>query len=540
MAASREVIYLNDFSGGLNLTEQQQLLAENESPDCLNVDFNHRGGFAVRGGFRSQRNDAEAITDHLGNVITDELGQPLLESGTGVWFTPRGILGATYFDEDVVLFLDTAGNLIEWDGGTATDTTETITDDLDAQMQMAVFNSTAYLANGRDTGDIIMQSWDGTTLTVLGNDFNDTAGVVGGDMPLARLIASHKNHLWVADTVESATRFPHRVRWSWIGEPEDWRTDEYFDIDTSDDSDPVTALVPFRDMLLIFKRSSLWIVTGDDSESFVLSRVETASGTDSWLHVDANSGIVYWLDVNGQLMAFNGRDVGFIGEKIFWWVQKGRIDPKGDHRLMWAENRLWISMEAGTASEERYLFVWEPTIKAFTRYSFLPTDMIWWKRLDDEADILFIRNIDPNIYRFDVAYETDQFGSDTIVRIDAHYRTAWVTAGETATRKRWKRPRVTAAGQDDLTVRVRVFHDFDEWNHDRQQEFTIVRPPDSLWGVMVWGDPWAVDQDEIYEFQRLGSSGTAYAVQYEFSSPDSLTRWWVDSVAIPFRRKQVK
>ena len=33
MAASREVIYRNDFTGGLNLTEQQQHLAENETPD---------------------------------------------------------------------------------------------------------------------------------------------------------------------------------------------------------------------------------------------------------------------------------------------------------------------------------------------------------------------------------------------------------------------------------------------------------------------------------------------------------------------------
>lgn len=542
MAASREVYYKKDFSGGLNLSEQQQFLAENETPDCLNVDFGNRGGFTVRGGFQAQRNDAEAITDDLGNVLTDESGDPILESGTGVWFIPQGILGPVQFDAHVVLFVDTAGNLIEWDGSTATDTTETLTDNVDAVIQMAVFNEKAYFANCRDTGDIVMFSWDGSTLDSLTPGFNDTETPAGGETQLARLVASHKNHLFLADTVESATRFPHRVRFSYVGEPEDFRTADFFDVDVSDDSDPITALVPFREILLIFKRNSLWALHGNDRDDWVLDRISNATGTASFKHVDANSGVCYWLDCQGKLMAFDGRSVAFIGQKIWWWVDKGVLDAAGAHRVMWDGDRLWISMDAESgAGFQRTMFVWDPSLKAFTRYGFQASDMVVWNRVGQEADLLFTRLIDPNIYRFDTRYTVDKYSTDGSTRIDAYYRTSWITADETATRKRWKRPRLTAAAEDSCTIRVNVYRDFDEFTSTRQQDMAIVSPSGSVWGTAVWGvDEWYDGRDENYEFERLGSSGTAYAIQYRFSSPDSTTRWWVDSIAVPFRRKQVR
>ena len=48
---------LMDFTGGLNLRKNQFQLAENESPDLLNVDIDPRGGFYTRKGWQRWNDD---------------------------------------------------------------------------------------------------------------------------------------------------------------------------------------------------------------------------------------------------------------------------------------------------------------------------------------------------------------------------------------------------------------------------------------------------------------------------------------------------
>jgi len=545
MALSREVIYLGDFRGGLNLTTQLQTLKLNESPDALNVDFGQRGGFVLRGGFHTQVAAAVA---------------------SGAKF-----LGAIYFAADAVLLYDTTGLMHSWDGSTLTSTAKDLSDAATNRMRMASFDSDAYVANGRLAGAIIMQKWDGTTLTTLANTFNDTyTAPDAGDMPLARHVARHAGHMWVADTVESAVRYPHRVRFSHLQNPEDWATADYFDIAPSDDGDPITALVPFRETLLVFKRSGAYIVYGTDKDSFYLEPLSNGSGVDSSDGVAFNAGVCYWFATDGMLMAFNGRQTAPVMDKLRWWSDLGKIKHGGDHRLMWADGRLWMSLEAGSGESVNYfLFVWDPAVGALTRYDPVVTEMFNWVRVDQDADPLFLFESDTNLYRFDRSYSTDRIvasgtvdGVDDValtgedaasitsaagadetsnVRIDGYYRTAWITAGETSSRKRFKRPRVTAAAEGDVNITVDVFFDFNEAGAKRSSDVFVDAKDDELWGTMVWGTGrWGDGQTDTYEFAKLPSAGTGHAVQFKFSSADNAGRWWVDSIALPFRRKRVK
>lgn len=544
MVASREVEFISDFSGGLNLTTQVQSLEPNQSPDAVNVDFGLRGGFTLRGGFQSQYSDGYRITDEDGNQLTDHLGNdlvtgPILGVDGGYW------LGATYFNDDVVLMCGAGGELLEWSGA-LTDTTKVLTDDTTQRVRMDVFNRKAYFANGRATGAIAMRSWDGTTLATLGNTWNnDYTTPNGGDMPKAQHVIAHAGFMWVANTVESSVEYPHRVRFSHVQNPEDWAEDDYFDVDPSDDGDPITGLAAFQDQLLIFKRSSVWAVYGYDRDTFVLQRITSASGTCTCGAIAVNSGVAYWFSTEGNVMAYNGRSIAPIGQPIRWWSDIGKIKHGGAHRLMWADDRLWLRLQAGDAETvDWWMFVWDPSVQAFTRYDVEVVDMLNWVKLGSDADPLFLFKGDPNIYRFDRSYTEDRADRGTgvvPVPIRGLYRTSWINAGETATRKRWKRPRITAAAENPCTIRVRVFRDFDDLEYSRQQEFLIAADEgQSVWGTMEWGDNWAEQSEQYYEFERLGSSGTAYAIQYEFSSPDSTGRWWVDSIAVPFRRKKVK
>lgn len=517
MAQSREVEYWDRFDGGLNLTTQTQALSKNQTPDCVNVDFSLSGGFAVRGGFQTQANNA------------------LL---SGARFIVDG-----YTNGDHVFIQGSDSSLLEWDGSTLTDTTNDVSDDDTERVRGVMWGNKLYMANGRLTSNIIMQSWDGTTLSTLGTSWdNNYSAPSGTNMPLARYIAEFSNHIFVADTVESGTRYPSRVRFSHLGTPTSWAENDWFYVGDTSDGDHVTSLLPFGDRLLVFKKNSVWMVSGYDRDTFTLERLSENSGTCTCGAIAANAAIAYWFSTSGQLMAYNGSSVTFLSQPIQYWSDIGKIKHGGSHRLMWSDGRLYMSLEAGDSEDvDRWLFIWDPATRSFTRYDRQPTDMIHWSKIGSDGDPLFLEPSDINLYRFDQDYQTDTDNVGTN-RIDAYYRTSWLRAGETATKKRWKRPRVTAASTTEATMRVRVFYDFNDESYERQQEFPILAPEDaSLWGTFTWGtDPWSAAADELYEFKRLPSSGSAYAISYEFSSPDSLGRWWVDSIAVPFRRKQVR
>jgi hypothetical protein len=516
MVQSREVEYVNRFDGGLNLTQQTQSLAENESPDCVNVDFGQRGGFVLRGGFQTKE------TDNLLN---------------GARFT-QGSFAST----DEVYVQSAAGDLLEWDGGTLSDTTHNLTD-VDVRVRSASFNGYEYFANGYASSTLVMSSWDGTTFrSPIPNVFNDDYlapdAQGAGNVPQAKFVAEHLGYLWVANTVESSVAYPNRVRFSHVQAPENFATSDWFLVG---DDDPITALTPFMDRLLIFKLNSVWQLLGYDSDTWVLERITNASGICTCGASAVNSGVAYWFSTDGQLLAFNGERVTVLSEPLRWWSDVGRIAHGGAHRLMWADGRLWLSLEAGSGyGVSRWLFIWDPSVKAFTRYDREPKDLLWWALSGEDGSPLFLENSDNNLFRYDRGYVVDT-DADGTVRIDGYYRTGWLTAGETATRKRWKRPNVTAAATGQATIVVEAFYDFDDLTPMRQTEFTVDVPVEaSLWGSMDWGDDWYVAAEEYYAFARLSASGTARSLSYKFSSPDNVGRWWVDSLAIPYRRKQIK
>ena len=523
-APSREVEYWDRFDGGLNLTEQTQSLARNESPDCLNIDFGLRGGISLRGGFSTVEDNADL---------------------DGARFLGVGWAGAEY------LFIQggTGSDLYEWDGSTLTDTTHDLSDDDTVRVRMASMRDTpggtgqVYFANGRLSSNIVMRSWDGTTFQTLGTAWdNNYAAPSGANMPLARFIAEWNSYMWVADTVESSVRYPSRVRFSHLGRPESWAEDDWFDVGDTSEVDPITSIQPFKDSLLVFKKSGVWAVYGNDRDDFVVQQIVNNSGICTCGAMAVNGGVCYWFSTDGKLMAWNGRGVDYLSKNIDYWSDIGKIKHGGSHRLMWHDGRLWMSLEAGSGEAvDRWLFIWNPTLKAFTRYDREVRDLFSWTKIGSDGDPLFLQVDDTEMYRFDFEAKVDTFTAGT-VPIQGRFRTAWLRAGETATKKRWKRPRVTAAASSDATMTVRVYTDFDDRDYTRQQEFLISTTASAtLWNSFNWGAAnWYESPDEYYEFARIPSSGSAYAISYEFTSFDNLGRWWVDSIAVPFRRKQVR
>jgi hypothetical protein len=518
---------LNGWDGGLNLTVAPQFILPNESPDCLDVQFDSRGGFATRRGYRT--------------LATTE-----------TWIGPDlTLLGP--FDGDFLMSSD-GGLLAEFDGSaTLTETAHVLTDDVDERPNMAIYGGKAYFANCFAAGVLVQRSWDGASLSTLTNTFNDDYTTPDqGDVPKARHIASHNGYLWVADTTETLVRYPGRVRWSHVGQPEDWAEADYVDIDDTTADDPITALLPWRAGLLVFKRNSIHMIGGWDRDSFFQETIATAGGTTSPQAVCTNSGQVYWVSSEGNVFAYDGRKPVPVGNKIRRIWDNEEIDTTGEPAIAWFEGRLWVSVPQSESLNAT--FVYDPSVGekgAWTRFAMEMAQIMAWER--NGTDFLLFTlgdHDDPTrlewLYDFAKPAQAYDLIDETLEPVRGYLRTHWITGGETATKKRWRRPRFTLAADSSCVVTVEVYHDFDEYNLSRTALLTIEDPgggtsgtwddPDSEWDS---GTTWATP-NEIYEFTRSSSLGSATAVQLKMYSTDNTGRWWVDSIAFPFRRRQIR
>lgn len=217
---------LTDFSGGLNTRDAQNNLAPNETPDCMNVTFDERGGVGKRLGYKRD-NSSSILSDIPNNVFYwQTAGQLILQIGARLWKRTS----ANSYTE------------IERAAGADAFTTT-------ARATFADFNGALYALHPAD--GVLKYTGSGNIAVV-------NATVKG------QAIAVWKNKLW-AGGPDSSSANPTRVWFSNTGNGDTWTTaSDFVDIRDIGD-DPVTALglgqgldtgaVPISG-LLVFKRNS--------------------------------------------------------------------------------------------------------------------------------------------------------------------------------------------------------------------------------------------------------------------------------------------
>lgn len=341
MPRNRQVATQRDFSGGLQLRANQFQLAANESPDLMNVDIDPRGGVSLRRGTRIYA---------ASGTLHDVHSMAQFHSPT-VHQVVVGVADEIQFSED--------GN--EWD---------TLVDDntTSAPISATQFGDALYVQNGVD--DPI--KWDGTNATRLAQTWSEDFDTPGtGDMPIAKLVAAHNGHVWVAHTLEDSTAHPNRIRWSHPNQPEAWRELDYIDIDPGVDGDEIVAIEPHSDHLLVFKRRSTHVVYGFSWDTFQVQSVSRDVGAASAQAVAGSpSGVWFWSPDLG-VFRYSGRSLEWRFESL-WPAVVDRDIPttrQDEVHLGWLWNRLWVSVPWGSTGHRT--FVHDPTLGkagAWTQY----------------------------------------------------------------------------------------------------------------------------------------------------------------------------
>ncbi len=134
--------------------------------------------------------------------------------------------------------------------------TDELTTGLDTWFTQA--GNKMYILNGTDN----VFSYDGTTLTDMGNT----------DYPKGKYAAFWKNYLFICgDVVLNSTTYKNRVYFSDLGNPDTFtHASNWFDVGKSD-GQPITGIAPLGEFLVIFKRRSIFVLSGSSPDEWVLS-----------------------------------------------------------------------------------------------------------------------------------------------------------------------------------------------------------------------------------------------------------------------------
>lgn len=562
-----EPINLMDWTGGLNLRRNQFQLADNESPDMLNVDVDPRGGIATRKGW--ERWNAVDIVDPT----------------TVVW-QPRNAVVHNLSSGEQIIYVVNAGKIYSA-GNTrvfsqlAGITATAAPHDAD----FASWGDDIYFTTGIATTSYRRHITDPpVALTPV---FSEIQTPTNNTMPQAEFVCGHAGYLFCAVTQESNVNHYARLRWSHPGKPDSWRGSDYIDIDSG--GGKITGLISFRDHLLIFKTNSLWALYGYDENSWQLIKVSLSIGCPTTTAITRSETAVYFYSASdkGAVYGYTGESPVYLSENLRPAFQE--ILSHDNVFVSWAGRRLWVAVpwikDGGATTEVSTLFVFDPDTGngAWTMYrcptgavglvvdgsdinSLSPVAALWSSYVAvmiklDYIDDAYDAILEPSVLGTSAgAYLSTGAGQDIGITgmdppgevFETYYRTRWLHAGWPDRKKSWRRPGfIVRQVPRDVDLIVESYRDYNETVVHRSRVLRLQAKGNNYWtetghaeanvGGFDWtlkgaADPTGTGTDWGPQIQgsnliRSGSMGLARAVQMRIRpSPDTLRRWGVDGI----------
>lgn len=509
-----------DFTGGLNLTLDRFTLADNESPDMVNVDVQRRGGIQSRKVVAQWGNDqawSGADITRLFNHVDAVGGAPQLLVATA---------GASWYG--------TGG---AWSTLVASGT---ITDHCQ-------LNNVSYLANNSGVGS----TWDGSTHTALTDVSpsggptafqDDYAAPSGSHFPRAKLCAQHLGYVWAADILEDTTRYASRVRVSHPNDGGSWAENDYVDVGLGD-GEAIQRLVPFRDHLLVIKETSTWAIYGYDRATFTPVKLSSDVGATNYHAVEASPEAIWIFSADRGLYVWNGQQMTWAFEKLYPYLRDGLFKEStlDEVQIGWVRDRLWVRIEE--ADDSVSTFPLDPQLGAWTRYDLDVTTFATYVDANGNPTYVASTGASDHVIQLEQDGTQDDFG-DGVVDVESSYTTGWMDGGNPFVPKRWKRPEFVVRAASDHAIQIDVFADYDSADVFSQFQLDVESMTSSsgmLWGVGLWGSGlWGGPEGVSDVVMRGGSiGGTGRALALKLNGPTSV-QWEVRAMTLKYRPKNIR
>lgn len=534
--SSLQVYQQQDFTGGVNYRADQFQLADNESPDMLNVEIDPRGGVFSRGGYV--------------RINTTAVG--------GTWAPKRlhffrGASPRLMLSNNNRVLHSTGGNFttLEFSAGNAVNVTSA------NGASFANWGDKLYIATGQAaTQTYRWASADtyATAITAIQNSNwnNNYTNPAGGHFPKCELIIPHANKMFAANVTVDGTNYPNRLHWSHEDQPEDWASADYIEFNAGGTS--ITGLAVVAGSLVVFKPSATFVIVGYDSASFQVVQLSTHLGAAHPLAmVQSDTGVYFFSNPEG-LFFFDGSSIRDVFTPI-----RPAIDLKDWNTavpaattLSWVNHRLWMSAPYDTTTVvtgSRVNFVFDPSIGQFGAYTvFKSADGYGlvggcdYTNSSDENKSYMLHPVQARVLQVDdYDVDTDNIAGTT-ANFLSYYKTKWFDGGSFMQKKMFRRPDiVTREPAVQSVLNVKVYHDFNSGEGNERRIYDMVLSPMAagmVWDTGYWGENWSsgAPSSTVVSGKNLG---LARSVQLKFTGPSGKF-WGINSIGYKFQPRRVK
>lgn len=268
-------------SKGLNNLGSPLLIDNKEFSDTLNTEFDETGVIRKRAGY-SAVGSVLSGAKGLGTLVTESVNYLLTVQGTSLCYLNSGawtaLTGASFTAAQEVVFSQARNK--------------------------------AYVWNGADGG----ASWDGTTLTRPGTMPKGKFAVFFSDRHIASGVAGQPNRIYISQTddasaftraatlLNNATEVPGATVFTGT-------TANFIDVH-KDDGDIITGLIPFQDILLVFKKRATYQLEFDASGLPAITPITNSVGCLSHKSIATVENEILFLSAEGVRRI--GNDPGYL------------------------------------------------------------------------------------------------------------------------------------------------------------------------------------------------------------------------------------
>lgn len=449
------------FGGGLNLRDAPSELENNESPDCMNITLDERGGVVKRLG-RAKWNGSQLGAAKIDNAFYSPQFQYLyVQQGTSIYRSNNGTFSAalkTFTTGARISFCDFQGSLV------------------------------------------VVHPVDGVWRTTDGTTFTQTAGGTNAmETVLGNTIAAWQNKVWVSGN----TAQPSRVYFSANADATTWNNaasgSGTVDIREKDNA-LVTALAVSEGMdvqgragLFVFKEESTYRINSASTGSF--TTIDGDYGAAGPLAVALGEGVTVAISRRGIIgITGAGEDHPVLAsaklEPLFSPVQLAYATSAN-----WCagirRDRAIFSLARVGSSANNLTLEYSPADGWIVPHDFGASCFATWAKDDDK---LFSGHPSAGYI-----YDTFTTGADDGVAINSRWQSRWFEPSDGyETRMR----RLIVNGRGDFSLYVKRNFDTGEGELNTVQ----LSGEGLVWGTGIWGvDNWGPSSYEDYaEFYSLG------------------------------------
>lgn len=331
--------YYMDNAGGLNDSFSEIKVSDNEASNLKNVVFTTSGSFKTRDGYTK--------------VNTTTVGASVASTGVFLYGKADGTkFLISVFDDDTIRKMEaTNGPDGTWDN---------ITGALSLNIDI---NRTASFAIGEDI--LIIEDGFSSTApykwTGSGN-----AVALGGSPPNCTMVAYHKRQAFCAGNSSNLST----LYFSDLNDIENWTTDLSGNllIETNDGT-VIKAIKPGFDSLYIWKDKSIWRLSGDDKDNFIIERMVEGVGclSSDCSQVVGNDFI--FTDGQGDTYLYDGGiKLQVISAKIQDTIDSANIGRFANVRTLVFDKDYYVSFSGSGSSTHDTVLVFDTFNLSWTKF----------------------------------------------------------------------------------------------------------------------------------------------------------------------------